>query len=310
MIEYAGEEVSPGVWQRLQTYCVGGAIIAHTDVVDFHWMAKGLRDKERLERHPGLDRFIAQEHAFISRNLHADVLRRAFDLAGIEYGRADFALVDGRPQIYEINTNPMQADHATLFRDIHPRRAAMQKFSEDAVQAALLATDSAGAGSIRIRDRLLRRLQMRPSLIQRLLRLEVLAGTRIAAAMAAASGFRQGRFADDPLQDDCFHAFYAEVAQRGAESGLARTYRLSCGDATVAMLFGLIEDRRFCYLVLGCDYAGFGNVSPGTLLFDRAMAHWFESGGAIFDFTIGDEAFKTAFGCVRRPMLRFRRGSP
>ncbi len=139
-------------------------------------------------------------------------------------------------------------------------------------------------------------------------RLEVLAGAGIAAAMAVAQGFRHGRFAGDPLQEDRFLAFYAEVAQRGAESGLARTYRLTCGDATVAILFGLIEDRRFCYLVLGCDYAAFGKVSPGTLMFDRAMAHWFQSGGAIFDFTVGDEAFKTAFGCVRTPMLRFRRG--
>ena len=29
-----------------------------------------------------------------------------FDLAGVDYGRADFGLVGGRPQIYEINTNP------------------------------------------------------------------------------------------------------------------------------------------------------------------------------------------------------------
>jgi len=31
---------------------------------------------------------------------------QAFDLAGIEYGRADHATVQGRPVIYEINTNP------------------------------------------------------------------------------------------------------------------------------------------------------------------------------------------------------------
>ena len=29
-----------------------------------------------------------------------------FEVAGIEYGRADFGIVKGRPQIYEINTNP------------------------------------------------------------------------------------------------------------------------------------------------------------------------------------------------------------
>lgn len=33
-------------------------------------------------------------------------LQAAFDAAHIQYGRADYALVNGRPQIFEINTNP------------------------------------------------------------------------------------------------------------------------------------------------------------------------------------------------------------
>lgn len=163
VIEYAGEEVSPGIWQRLQTYCVAGTIIAHTNVVDFDWVVKDTKDAARLEAHPDFDRFIAHEQAFIAGNLHADVLRRAFALTGIDYGRADFALVDGRPQIYEINTNPNHADHEKLFRAIHPRRVAIQKFSEDAVQATLLATDIGGEGRIRIRDHQLRRQQGRRS---------------------------------------------------------------------------------------------------------------------------------------------------
>jgi hypothetical protein len=31
---------------------------------------------------------------------------KAFELANINYGRADFGIVNGRPEIYEINTNP------------------------------------------------------------------------------------------------------------------------------------------------------------------------------------------------------------
>src|SRR5690606_36355005 len=33
-------------------------------------------------------------------------LMAAFEAGGIEFGRADFGIVDGRVQIYEINTNP------------------------------------------------------------------------------------------------------------------------------------------------------------------------------------------------------------
>ena len=170
VIEYAGAEVSPGVWQRLQTYCVGGRIIAHTNVVDFNWVVKDATDRGRLEAHPEFDRFLAHEDAFIRQNLHAELLGRVFKLAGIDYGRADFALVDGRPQIYEINTNPTHADHVALFRNIHPRRAAIQKFSEDAVEAALLALDTPDRGPIRIRDAMLKPQQApRRSWLQRLL---------------------------------------------------------------------------------------------------------------------------------------------
>ena len=158
--------MSRGVWQRLQTYRVGDAIIAHTNVVDFSWVVKDA-DRARLDGHPELDRFIAHEHDFISNNRHADILRRAFDLAGIEYGRADFSLVAGRPQIYEINTNPNHANHQTLFRVIHPRRAEIQKYSEDQVRDALIRIDSGGAGQIRIKDILLKRQQDRRSFFPR-----------------------------------------------------------------------------------------------------------------------------------------------
>lgn len=171
VIEYAGEEVSPGVWQRLQTYRIGDTIIAHTNVVDFKWVVRDCEDKERLQNHPCFDRFIEREQEFITQNLYTDVLRQAFDLAGIEYGRADFALVDNRPQVYEINTNPTHADHVWLFRDIHPRRAEIQRYSEDTVEAALRAIDIGGSGLIRIRDAMLKRQRPphRPW-IQRLLR--------------------------------------------------------------------------------------------------------------------------------------------
>ena len=38
--------------------------------------------------------------------LPRDVIRRAFDIARIDFGRVDFSIVNGRVEIYEINTNP------------------------------------------------------------------------------------------------------------------------------------------------------------------------------------------------------------
>lgn len=132
--------------------------------------------------------------------------------------------------------------------------------------------------------------------------LETVDRIRIRDAFAAARRFRAGRFEGDPLQHEQGFEFYIDVATRGAASGSARTYRLSAGGETIAVLFGVLRRERFCYLVLGADYARYGKFSPGMIMFDRVIEHWFDGGGQIFDFTIGDEAFKTGFGCTRSPM--------
>jgi len=43
---------------------------------------------------------------YLRDNPHAAALRRIFDAAGLQYGRIDYTLVEGRIQVFEINTNP------------------------------------------------------------------------------------------------------------------------------------------------------------------------------------------------------------
>src|SRR5262249_7605081 len=67
----------------------------------------------------------------------------AFELAGIEYGRADFGLVDGKVQLYEINSNPHM-----IFEGKHPsavRQKAYRQFEQnyfDALRAIDTPNDS------------------------------------------------------------------------------------------------------------------------------------------------------------------------
>lgn len=136
--------------------------------------------------------------------------------------------------------------------------------------------------------------------------LEIVGGDRAADVIAEAQRFRAGRFEMDPIQEAAGLAFYAEVAVRGHLSGMARTYRLTDGKRTFAVLFGLIDRDRFCYVVIGCDYENYAKCSPGLILFDAAMADWAAGGGSIFDFTIGDESYKADFGCRTTPMFEFR----
>ena len=53
--------------------------------------------------------FAEEERIYLTANPHEAELRRVFDLAHIEYGRIDYALLDGVVQVWEINSNPMIA---------------------------------------------------------------------------------------------------------------------------------------------------------------------------------------------------------
>jgi hypothetical protein len=66
----------------------------------------------------------------------------------VGYGRVDFALVDGRPAIYEINTNP----NVTLsLKAVSPIRKANLLHVRGAYLKALSTLDQPYAGSPRIR---------------------------------------------------------------------------------------------------------------------------------------------------------------
>jgi hypothetical protein len=99
-VEYAAEPVRPGVFRRLAISRIGPRLVPHVCVHDDRWLVKyGKLGSATPELY-------AEEARLLRENPYAAALQRAFELAGIEYGRADFGLVGGRVQVYEINTNP------------------------------------------------------------------------------------------------------------------------------------------------------------------------------------------------------------
>ena len=137
-IEYAAEPVRPGLFRKLSVFRLGAHSVAHTCVHDDNWVVKygkaGIASAELYE----------DELRIVRENPHrADVLR-AFDIAGIEYGRADFGLVAGRAQVYEINSNPnvkFGADHPA------PQRMESYRMFRENYLAALQSLDSEHAGT-------------------------------------------------------------------------------------------------------------------------------------------------------------------
>ncbi len=96
--EFCAQRDAHGLYHKYAAWCIDGWILPGHLFFGPHWMLK-----RPTTLTPEL---LAEENDYLTRNPHAAQLERVFALAGIGYGRADYGVVDGRIQIYEINTNP------------------------------------------------------------------------------------------------------------------------------------------------------------------------------------------------------------
>lgn len=133
LIEYAAEPVRPGLFRKLSMFRVGNTYLGTNCVHEDKWLAKhgtaGIAPPELYE----------DELRIVRDNPFEAALKPAFDLAAIEYGRADFGIVGGRVQIYEINSNPQ-----INFPTAHPSGARVESYRifKQNLYAALASIDT------------------------------------------------------------------------------------------------------------------------------------------------------------------------
>jgi hypothetical protein len=141
VVEYAGEPVAPGHFRKLAMHRVGERLVQQLSANDGAWLVKYGR---RAFASPA---FYREELGWMRRSPFADTLWRAFEVAGIEWGRADFGLLGGRVQVFEINTNP----HVPLLDD-HPvpERVESARLAFAGVCDALRELDGRASGSGRV----------------------------------------------------------------------------------------------------------------------------------------------------------------
>ena len=106
--------------------------------------------------------------------------------------------------------------------------------------------------------------------------------------------WRAERYGDNPATT----AFYRRLLDADAP---VRVARLSLDGEPIAAGFGALESGAFRLLALGHDER-FKNWSPGLLLIEDTIAWATGLGLAEFDFTIGSESYKFAFGVVPEPL--------
>jgi hypothetical protein len=99
IVEFGNVPGADGRFRKYSAYRVGETIYPQHCFSSPQWWIKFDADdmgEEQVEEHLG----------YVEANPHRDQLATVFDLAGIEYGRIDYCVVDGRVQTFEINTNP------------------------------------------------------------------------------------------------------------------------------------------------------------------------------------------------------------
>ena len=148
-VEYAAEpEAGSGLFRKHACYRVGDRLFRAATVTEADWVAKNGTVGAASDAHYAAD--LAEQSDYP----HAALMARVFDLAGVQYGRVDFGIVAGQPQIYEVNTNP-----DIRFSEDHPnadRRTVITMIRAEMLEA-LAALPPSGPGAPVPIDDLIRR---------------------------------------------------------------------------------------------------------------------------------------------------------
>jgi hypothetical protein len=111
VVEFCDTADSAGVFNKYSAFVIGDRIVpAHIDS-SCEWVVK---DTDLIS--PDISQ---REREYIEANPHEAWLRDTFALAHVDYGRMDYGIKEGRPQVWEINTNPVVALAPHAYKPFH-----------------------------------------------------------------------------------------------------------------------------------------------------------------------------------------------
>jgi hypothetical protein len=111
VVEYCDTAGADGVFRKYAAFMVGGRVVpCHVDC-SRAWMVK---DTDIVD--PAV---MAEELDYVQTNPHRAWLEETFALASVDYGRMDYGILNGSPQVWEINTNPVVILTPDHYQEIH-----------------------------------------------------------------------------------------------------------------------------------------------------------------------------------------------
>jgi hypothetical protein len=144
VIEFLDTADAGGTYRKYAAFVVGGRVIARSLASGRGWMLK----------FHGTDwtREVAEEElSYVAGNPHAAELAEIFRIAGVQYGRIDYAVKDGRIQTWEINLNPtvgrgLRPSSGSVPADLEPIRTEVKRTFYGRFREALEAVDLPSGG--------------------------------------------------------------------------------------------------------------------------------------------------------------------
>ncbi len=115
IVEFCAEIDRDGFYRKYGAFNIGGKIIPQHILRSQSWNVK----RSSLESD---EAFAAEELAYARDNPHEQELKKIFSIAGIDFGRIDYGLVNGSIQTYEINSNATFPDFSDKHIDERDRR--------------------------------------------------------------------------------------------------------------------------------------------------------------------------------------------
>jgi CelD/BcsL family acetyltransferase involved in cellulose biosynthesis len=123
----------------------------------------------------------------------------------------------------------------------------------------------------------------------------------------------QGRWREtgshDVFAEPGYLDFYRGLAADcGGTEGWVQVSALFVGEDIVATHWGMAHGRRFYWIMPGYEDGEWGRYSVGRVLMDAVVQDCIARGFALFDLTVGDEAYKTQWADHELALASFEAG--
>lgn len=136
-VEFVDTSDSTGLFRKYGAFRIAGRVVPRHMFASDHWEVKiDTNNKSPFRRR--------EEYAYLRNNPHEHAVMDAFEAAGLTYGRIDYAMKDGRLQVWEINDNPQMTSSLVRYWRGRLGRCLLSLRNLDAAFAAAEATIEPG----------------------------------------------------------------------------------------------------------------------------------------------------------------------